>query len=73
MLNPCLFPSEHSFLLVVGIDEKRATPISKPAEPEKTESFLDMPMDTASTDFTNARNSAVEFGHMKCKVHSFSR
>ena len=71
MFNPCLFPSEYSFFLMVGVDQKRATPISKPAEYEGTTSMQNMPLDTANVTFPKAGSEAVEFGYMTCELHSF--
>ena len=71
MFNPCLFPSEHSFLLVVGVDQKRATPISKPTESEETPSMLSMPKETANTIFLMAGSEVVEFGYMTHEFHPF--
>jgi len=46
-----------------GVDQKRATPISKPAESEEATSTLNMPMDTANVTIPNV-GSEVEFGYM---------
>ena len=58
-------------LLAVDVDQKRATPISKPAESEGTTSMLSMPMDTANIVFPKAGSEVVEFGYMMCEFHSF--
>ena len=58
-----------------GIDHKRATSISKPVEPEETDPFFNMPMDsdTASTDPMKDGNNVVEFGYMRREFPLFSR
>jgi len=56
---------------VVGVDQKRTTPISEPAESEEATSKLNMPMDTANVTIPNAGSEVVEFGYMTREFHSF--